>query len=144
MKNCYGIKLAHGQVQCCDLARNEYIKNNGERKWHYDDTEFWSFFLKKINYDEETLSFLILSDQNDFPIPSHIRLHHQNSITQKAYNHFLMDVVHINIITKPQASFQTRPATRKSRTAQQEDVFKASPSHIAVAYYQDKTAEYEK
>ncbi|MDQ6994810.1 MAG: hypothetical protein Q9M18_04360 [Mariprofundaceae bacterium] len=126
------------------MAQNEAIKNNGERDWHYDENEFWDFFCKKINYEGEHLSFLILTDQNDVSIPLNIQLDEKNGISQAAYHRFLINLKNINVISKPQISFETKSITRKSRNVTKEDMFKTSPKNIAVAYYQEKTAEYEK
>jgi len=144
MQNSYGIKLADGRVQIIDLAQKEYIKNNGEQTWDYDEDKFWSFFCKKIGYDGEALSFVILTDQSDLPISSLIHLNHESSITQEAYNHFVVNQSNINVLTKPPISFQPKPQ-KKLKKKDHGTFFKPSEDNVnaAAKYYRKKTAEYE-
>jgi len=142
MQNSYGIKLADGMVQIIDLVQKEYLKNNGEQTWDYHEDEFWQFFCKKIDYDGEALSFIILTDQSDLPVSSSIHLNHENSITQEAYDHFVVHQSNINILTKPPISFRRNPQ-KKVNKKQQENFFKPSKDNAAVKYYTKKTAEYE-
>ncbi len=142
MQHCYGIKLANGRVQIFDFTQQECIKNNGEQTWDYDEQKFWQFFCKKIGYDGEALSFIILTDQTDFLVASCIDLNHENSITQEAYDHFVVNQPNINILTKPPISFQQKPQKIVAKK-QQENFFKPSKDNAAVKYYTKKTAEYE-
>jgi len=146
MKNCYGVKLVDGRVKIFDLAQKEYLKNNGEHIWDYDEGEFWNFFCKKIAYDGEKLSLLILTDQSDFHIPSSIQLHQENKITQEDYRNFIVNIEGIHIITMPHIAFSTKPFNKKRKACKEtkEDILKISSHNIAVTYYQEKTTKYER
>jgi len=144
MNNSYGIKVFDGMVQVFDLAQREHIKNNGEQVWLYEKDGFWDFFRKKIAYDGESLSFLILTDQQDLPIPTSILLSQKNAITRSAYDAFVGNAYEINIITKPHVSFQSKPVRKMTKTAKTKKVdFFTSTENAAAAYYREKTEEYE-
>jgi len=67
-----------------DNKRLEKLRYRAEIKQNYDETEFWKWFKKKIDYDNEELSFIVITDEKDFNIPqnSKITISEVNKISQ--------------------------------------------------------------
>ncbi len=68
--SCYLVKFVDGYISTFEYEDDKFVPltNKGERSWSYDPS-FWSWFKKKIEYDGEELSFIAISDQEDFCIP---------------------------------------------------------------------------
>ena len=59
-----------------------FLKYRGENHQDYDETNFWYWFKEKIAYQNQKLSFVVITDQKDFSIPSEITLSEQNPIIE--------------------------------------------------------------
>lgn len=57
----------------------EVLKNNGEEEQVFNEKEYWTWFLKKNEYENEALSFLVLTDKDEFLLPDNIVLAESNS-----------------------------------------------------------------
>lgn len=60
--------------ECNNDAQILPIKNKGEKEQVYDSHKFWKWFMDKVDYASENLSFVVLSDNDNFTIPSDINL----------------------------------------------------------------------
>ena len=56
----------------------ETLKNKGENRWQYQDN-FWNWFKNKISYDNEEISFIIITN-SEFSIDKDILLSKQHYI----------------------------------------------------------------
>ena len=54
----------------------EILKNKGENRWQYQDN-FWNWFKNKISYDNEEISFIIITN-SEFSIDKDIILSKQH------------------------------------------------------------------
>jgi len=59
------------------------IKKNGEVWQEFVPREFWQWFQKKVEYDDEKLSFAIISDSETFVIDETIELSKINFVEDK-------------------------------------------------------------
>ena len=67
------------------------ITNNGEETQTYNENIFWEWFKGKIEYDNQALSFVVITDEKDFSIPksSQIQLNHKNSFDNYDINELI-------------------------------------------------------
>ena len=85
--NKFLIILAENQISVSECSDGEYnpLKREGEEKQPYDRVTFWQWFQKKLDYSSEALSFVVISDEEDFSIPDDIVL--------SDVNHFQTDTL---------------------------------------------------
>lgn len=74
------IVLIDGKVSVsyCEDGEIVVLKNEGEEEWEFDENEFWEWFKEKIDYSNEELSFVVVSDR-DFKIDKSIKLNKINA-----------------------------------------------------------------
>jgi len=79
------LKYVDEKIALMEFENNQfnYIKKNGEEWQPFDKEQFWQWFKKKISYNDEKLSFIIISDTDTFTIDSTIQLSTTNSIQHK-------------------------------------------------------------
>ena len=68
----------------------EPLKNRGEIEQKYDADLFWGWLKKKIDYDDEELSFFVVTDNKEFQIPDDISIADTNSLSQNIINDLLL------------------------------------------------------
>jgi len=82
----YLIHLVKNQISVSEYDNGilSTLKNKGEIKSDYNETKFWIWFKKKIEYDNEALSFVVITDDKEFNIPqdSEITISEVNKISQ--------------------------------------------------------------
>jgi len=59
------------------------FKNKGEIEQTYDPDAFWDWWRDKVEYQDEEISFFIMTDQDSFDIPSDIRISKENILSKK-------------------------------------------------------------
>jgi hypothetical protein len=97
----YFIKYIHNEISVQERRDDKfhYIKKNGEKDFPFESDIFWRWFKEKIAYREELeLSFVVLTDQDDFAIDDTI------SLAKK--NHFLTDSLAIEEIQEQSAGLK--------------------------------------
>ena len=71
--SCYLLKYVNTHISIAEYEDEDDkfipLSKKGEESWHYDSS-FWEWFKKKIEYDDEELSFIIVTDKQDFSIPA--------------------------------------------------------------------------
>ncbi len=145
MKNCYGIKLIDDRIQVFDFATAEYLKNNGEKVWLFNEPDFWPWLERKIGYQGELLSFLVITERDTFDIPESFHLETNNGITEEAYNEFTPDDQLITILSYPAIGF-TKKVLPKKNTVLNEvaDILCEDNKNQLVEHYKNKTKEYDR
>jgi hypothetical protein len=70
------IRCVNGWASVARLENGEAVplKMEGEETFRYRSDEFWKWFREKTNYDSEELSFAVITDIEEFSIPSDIRI----------------------------------------------------------------------
>jgi hypothetical protein len=77
----YFIVLVNGKITISGCKDGEFspLKREGEEEQNYNEKEFWGWFKEKIEYDNEKLSFVVVSDREDFSIDKEIKISEKNS-----------------------------------------------------------------
>jgi len=68
----------------------EPLKNKGEIEQNYNADLFWSWWKKKVEYQDEASSFLVVTDNKEFRIPDDICIADKNSLSQNIINDLLL------------------------------------------------------
>lgn len=70
--NKFLIVLKDGNISISKYINAEFevIKHEGEVKQKYDFNSFWLWFKDKIEYTDEELSFVVVTDNKEFCIPT--------------------------------------------------------------------------
>jgi len=68
----------------------EPLKNKGEIEQHYNADLFWSWWKRKVEYQDEASSFLVITDNKEFRIPDDICIADKNSLSQNIINDLLL------------------------------------------------------
>jgi hypothetical protein len=79
------INYKDGNISLYEYIDNELIvfKNKGEVEQTYKNDDFWNWWRGKIEYQNEEVSFLIATDQDEFDIPDNIQIATQNILSKK-------------------------------------------------------------
>jgi len=74
-----------GNISLYEYADNELsiFKNKGEDEQTYEYDVFWDWWRDKVEYQEEEVSFLIATDEDEFDIPDNIKIATQNILSKK-------------------------------------------------------------
>ena len=59
------------------------FKNKGEDEQTYEYDVFWDWWRDKVEYQEEEVSFLIATDEDEFDIPNNIKIATKNILSKK-------------------------------------------------------------
>lgn len=85
----YMITLIENRIQVSEYLDGDLtiLKNRGEKEQNYNESKFWFWFKEKIEYENEKLSFVIVTDNKEFIIPSftNIKLDEKNNLDNDNY-----------------------------------------------------------
>jgi len=121
----------------------EPLKNRGEREQTYNPDLFWSWWKKKIGYEDEALSFLVVTDNKEFRIPNDISIAETNSLSQNIINDLLLTLpVNSEVLTFPKIEELKINYTKVEESKEEEVIV---PSNIAnpslATFFRKKTNE---
>ena len=68
----------------------EPLKNKGEIEQNYNTDLFWSWWKKKVEYQDEELSFIVITDNKEFSIPNDICIADRNHLSLNIMNDLLL------------------------------------------------------
>jgi len=79
------IKHRDGNISLYEYIDEELsiFKNKGEVEQTYEHDVFWNWWRDKVEYQDEEVSFLIATDQDEFDIPDNIQIATQNILSKK-------------------------------------------------------------
>jgi len=74
-----------GNISLYEYADDELsiFKNKGEDEQTYEYDVFWDWWRDKVEYQEEEVSFLIATDEDEFDIPNNIKIATKNILSKK-------------------------------------------------------------
>ena len=75
------------KITLYEYNKNKFniIKNNGEESTNFSNKElFWEFWKDKVQYQDENVGFIILTDEDLFDIPNNIKLINEIQIATEA------------------------------------------------------------
>ena len=67
----------------------EVLKNRGEKEQEYKPDIFWSWWKNKVEYDNEEVSFLVVTDNEKFTIPNDIVIANISQLSEDVMNDVL-------------------------------------------------------
>lgn len=121
----------------CSSEAIKLLKKDGEKSHDFKESEFWSWWRKKFNYNNEKVAFFIITDEDNFEVPSDINL------TEKAIWNIEkikeiagVDLDSLKTITYPKFDIESIPII--SNPSKEKAVKKAKKGSIA-EYFQSKT-----
>lgn len=80
----------------------EVLKNRGEEEQNYNAHFFWSWWREKVEYEEEEVSFFVVTDNQEFTIPNDISIANKNSLSQNIINELLLTLpLNSEVLTFP-------------------------------------------
>lgn len=89
----YLIIHQNSKIKIYEYDENQFkiLKNNGESEQDFDSFIFWNWWKDKVNYQEEEVAFVVLTDE-DFLIPSDIIIADYISFSKKELKNFIDNV----------------------------------------------------
>jgi hypothetical protein len=80
----------------------EPLKNKGEIEQTYNADLFWAWWKKKVAYQDEALSFIVVTDNKEFSLPADICIADKSSLSQNIINDLLLRLpVNSEVLTFP-------------------------------------------
>ena len=137
----YVIKQIKKNISVIEYQDNllEYLKKDGERQWEYD-TDFWEWFKDKIAYNNEELSFIVVTDNNQFKIDNSINLTTKDQIsTNQLLIDKALDIKGNNKIFfyPPLKSNTTKSSPKKPKKSNTKPIEKGSMADFFIAKTKD-------
>jgi len=148
MINAYIIKLIKNRVTVSEYAEGSLtvLKNRGEKEQTYHEVKFWSWFKQKIEYEDEELSFVVITDNEEFLVPpsAQINLHQTSTLDNDSYiNDAIISMSHgLFVLSFPQRS--TLHVQKVTEETQEEEIPEEPLSENALAsYFRKQTQGYK-
>ena len=148
MINAYIIKLIKNKIVVSEYADASLtvLKNRGEKEQVYHEAKFWSWFKQKVEYKDEELSFVVITDNEAFLIPAsaQINFHQISTLDNDSYiNDEIISLSHgLFVLSFPQRS--TLSVQKAREEAQEEDIPEEPLSENALAsYFRKQTRGYQ-
>lgn len=128
----------------------EILKKKGEEAQHFNPDIFWEWFRMKIEYRDESLSFVVLTDNDSFTLDHTIKIAEKNSFfTSNNLIKMIEEQSHgLNIILFPNIDSLEAMSNKsvKKEIIKKEIIKKEpfSPNHKNIAsYFRNKTESYK-
>jgi hypothetical protein len=139
----YIIKQIKDEISVIEYQdKLEYLKKDGEKKWRYDSS-FWEWFKEKIVYDNQELSFIIITDKDNFKIDSSIKISKTDTISknQSLINEALALKENNKIFFYPPLkSSVTKSSPQKPKKSNTKPIKKGNIAD----FFREKTKDYRK
>ena len=140
----YLIKLIENKISLSEYDSDtkifEKIKKNGEIWQEFEEGEFWRWFQKKIDYEEEELSFAIVSDRETFAINPMIQLSKINFVKNRSdISQLLMSEIDANTQLYFIPHFENTTQKKQIKITPKKQIKKESLSE----YYANRTKLYQ-
>jgi len=144
--NTFLIKLIENEIAIYENKDGYFIplKHKGEEIQSYQEDTFWSWWKEKIEYDGRAVSFVLITDREEFVIPKNIAIEDENSFVKIAHiNRRLSELSQgYNLLSFPHVEdFKTPPkcVEKQERVKKENSVIKEDS---LVSYFRRKTDEY--
>ena len=150
MIDSYIIKLIQNVVVVYEYENSSLttLKNRGEKEQTYDEIKFWSWFKQKIEYKDEELSFVVVTDNEEFLIPdsSQIKLHQTSTLDNDSYinNEIISISDGLFVLSFPQRSTLCVESETTKEEAQEEEIPEEPLGENALAgYFRKQTQDFK-
>ncbi len=140
------------KITLYEYNKNKFniIKNNGEESTNFSNKElFWKFWKDKVQYQDENVGFIILTDEDLFDIPNNIKLTNEIQIATEAIESLIeiKNLRYKNLISYPTGfdmNIDVEFLEDNSLDKIDEPKEKENTSGDLREYFLNKTREYKK
>jgi hypothetical protein len=120
----------------------EPLKNKGEIEQNYNSDLFWTWWKKKVEYQDEALSFLVVTDNKEFRIPDDIYIADKNSLSQNIINDLLLTLpTNSEVLTFPKIENLEIIDMKVEETKEEEVVMPNIANPSLATFFRKKTNE---
>ena len=84
----------------------EILKYNGEEKQKFEFSQFWEWWREKVEYTNQKISFVVLTDKEEFKLPDFISLSDEIVFLEEDLSNFLD--VSLKVLTFPKIDFSPK------------------------------------
>lgn len=118
------------------------LKYKGENFQKFQADNFWKWFDSKICYDNEAISFIILTDKKEFEIPNYFKLNNSFKLDRNLREYIDKYLGNYFLLTKPtiNITLETSKSDKNSSQKPSQKIKKGSISE----YFLNKTKKYKK
>ena len=147
MINGYIFQLIKNRIIVSEYADGSLtvLKNRGEKEQAYDEVKFWFWFKQKIEYKDEELSFVVITDNEAFLIPTsaQINLHQTSSLDNDSYiDNEIISMSHgLFVLSFPQRS--TLPIQKVTEEIEEEKPEETLSENALANYFRKQTQRYK-
>lgn len=140
------------KITLYEYNKNKFniIKNNGEESTNFSNKElFWEFWKDKVQYQDENVGFIILTDEDLLDIPNNIKLTNEIQIPTEAIESLIeiKNLRYKNLISYPTGfdmNIDVEFLEDNSLDKIDEPKEKENTSGDLREYFLNKTREYKK
>ena len=140
------------KITLYEYNKNKFniIKNNGVESTNFSNKElFWEFWKDKVQYQDENVGFIILTDEDLFDIPNNIKLTNEIQIPTEAIESLIeiKNLRYKNLISYPTGfdmNIDVEFLEDNSLDKIDEPKEKENTSGDLREYFLNKTREYKK
>jgi len=149
MINSYILKLIKNRVIVSEYVDGSLniLKNKGEKEQVYNELKFWSWFKKKVEYKDEELSFVVVTDDEEFIIPAscQIKLHQTSSLNNDSYinNEIISMSDSCFILSFPQRNTLSLESEKAQKTEELELQEEPLSENALAGYFRKQTQDYK-
>lgn len=139
------------KITLYEYANSEFKikKNNGEENTLFSNkSDFWKFWENKVQYQDEDVGFIILTDEDTFSIPDNINIITDLQILKEDLKDFIeiKNLIYKNIISYP-SNFDINMDIEFLENSSSENIDKSIEENNSGSlreYFVKKTIEYDK
>jgi len=150
MINSYIIQLVKNKIIVREYRDGSlhFLKNRGEKEQIYNEAKFWSWFKQKIEYNDEELSFIVVTDNKEFRIPTscQIKLHQTNVLDNDSYiNNEIASISHALFVLSFPKRDTLSCASKTTQKVEEQEMQKEEPlgENALVDYFRKQTQGYK-
>lgn len=144
----YLLQLVNNKITVSEYENGTFtvLKNRGEKEQPYDEANFWLWFKQKIEYQDEKLSFVVVTDIKDFTIPeySEIQIDKTNYFDNNCdIDDLLLSVSQgLFVLSFPQRII-SEPKSRKEPQKPKPKIEETPNENAIVDYFRQRTQEFK-
>lgn len=134
----YLIIHQNSKIKIYEYDENQFriLKNNGESEQNFDNFIFWNWWKDKVNYQEEEVAFVVLTDE-DFLIPFDIIIADYISFSQKELKNFIDNISeNLRVFSYPNKFFDL-----VLKTEEKQILIEKTEESVLNMYFKNKTKE---
>ena len=141
----------NGQISVAACIDDELmvLKYEGEASQRFEEERFWKWFKEKIEYHNEPLSFIVMTDQESFVIPKDITIAPKSGFSFECLQTVGQkqqfkecNIFYIPMIEKMITSIEKEPKKRQKRAPEPEKIVENLTKPTVADAYKKETQRY--